>query len=196
MSHDRHRRLESSDQQKTWLSKIHVEPLPECIRSSLRKDRRRWELITSECPVSWLGTLPAKDLEGKKHKFCSGTVRSMENKLYQFLGFHVVGNEPDGPDSDFLQIALLEWRLMLIQKISVFLKTSETNSDQTERSGRLERVVKGCARIAANTSSCHIILYLIKALKEKTYGFYDFSMEFVFKILLLLFIFYLQQYNK
>ena len=84
----------------------------------------------------------------------------MENKLYQFLGFHAVGNEPDGPDSDFLQIALLEWRLMLIQKISVFLKTSETNSGQTERSGRLERVVKRCARIAANTSSCHIILYL------------------------------------
>ena len=86
----------------------------------------------------------------------------MENKLYQFLGFHVVGNEPDGPDSDFLQIALLELRLMLIQKISVFLKTSETNSGQTERSGRLERVVKRCARIAAaNISSCHIILYLI-----------------------------------
>ena len=85
----------------------------------------------------------------------------METKLYQFLGLHVVGNEPDDQDSDFLQITLLEWRLMLIQKISVFLKTSETNSDQTERSGRLERVVKGCARIAANTSSCHIILYLM-----------------------------------
>ena len=83
----------------------------------------------------------------------------MENKLYQFLGFHVVGDEPDGQDSDFLQIAVLEWRLMLIQKVVVFLKTSETNSDQTERSGRLERVVKGNARIAATTSSFQIILY-------------------------------------